>query len=56
MWPLFVVPSQPIPNDPPCLLERLKHVVPETLFFETAKEPLDNPVFLRGIGRDEFLL
>ena len=30
-------------------------MLPHTFFFETAKEPLDDPVLLRGVGRDEFL-
>ena len=56
MRPLLIVPLHPVPNDPSGLLECLKHVLPDTLFFETAKEPLNNPVLLRRVGRDEFLL
>jgi len=56
MRPLLVVPLQPVPNDSSGLLEGLKHVLPNTLFFETAKEPFDHPVLLRRVGRDEFLL
>lgn len=56
MRPLLVVPLHPVPNDPSGLLECLKHVLPDTLFFETAKEPFNHPVLLRRVGRDEFLL
>src|SRR5574337_241344 len=56
MRPLLVVPLHPVPNDPSGRLECLKHVLPDTLFFETAKEPFNNPVLLRRVGRDEFLL
>ena len=33
----------------------LKYMLPDTFFFETAKEPLDQDVLFRRIGRDEFL-
>ncbi len=56
MRPLLVVPLHPVPNDPPRLLERRKHVLPDAIFFEYAKEPFDDPVLLRPIRRDEFLL
>lgn len=36
--------------------KRLERVLPDTLFFEAAKEPLDHAVLLRRVGRDEFLL
>lgn len=45
-----------LPNDPPRLFESLKHVLPDTLFFETPKEPLDDPILRRRIGGDELLL
>jgi len=56
MWPPVVVPLHPVSNDPPRLLKRLERVLPDTLFFEAAKEPLDHAVLLRRVGRDEFLL
>ena len=56
MRTVVVVPLQPVPDDPSGLLECLKHVLPDTLFFETAKEPFNNSVLLRRVGRDEFLL
>lgn len=52
----LVVPLNPVPNDLPCLLERPKDMLPDTLFFQTAKEPLDDSILLRRIRRDEFLL
>jgi hypothetical protein len=56
MRPLVVIPLHPVANDPPRLLERLKDMLPDTLFFETPKEPLNDPVLLWRVGRDEFLL
>ena len=56
MPPLLGVLLQPVPNDRPRLLERLKHVLPDTFFFQTAKELLDDPILFRCIGRDELLL
>ena len=53
---LLVVPLHPVPNDPPRVVERLKHVLPDTLFFETPEEPFDDPILFRRIGRDELLL
>jgi hypothetical protein len=55
MRPVLVVPLYPIPNDPPCLLKCLKDVLPDTLFFETPKEPFDDPILFRRIRRDELL-
>jgi hypothetical protein len=51
MGPFFVVPVDPVPNNPPRLLTRLERVLPDTFFFETAKEPLDHAVLLRRVGR-----
>lgn len=56
MRPPMVVPVNPVPNDPPRLLERLELMLPHALLFETAKEPFDDAVLLRGIRRDELLL
>lgn len=55
MRPAMVVPVHPVPNDPPRLFEGLELMLPDTLLLETAKEPFNQPVLLRGIGRDEFL-
>src|SRR5438105_12295680 len=55
MRPAVIVPVDPVPNDPPRLLERLKLVLPDTLFFETPKEPFDDPVLLRRVRGDELL-
>jgi len=51
-----VVPVEPGADDLPGLREALKLMLPDTLFFETAKEALDDPVLLGSVGRDEFLL
>lgn len=56
MWPLLVVPLPPIPNDLARLLKRLERVLPDTLFFKTAKESFNDPVLLWCVGRNEFLL
>ena len=56
MRALFVVPPHPVSNDAARVVERLKHVLPDTVFFETAEEPFDNPILFRRIGRDELLL
>ena len=56
MGPAFVVPVHPVPNDPPRLLKRLERVLPDALFFQTPKEPLNQPILFRRIGRNELLL
>lgn len=56
MRALFVVPPQPVSNDPPRLLKRLERVLPDTFLFETPKEPFDNPILFRRVRRDELLL
>lgn len=54
--PFFVVPVNPVPNDPPCLLIGLECVLPDTLVFQAPKEPLNHPILLWRIRRDELLL
>ncbi len=56
MGPFLVVPVDPVPNDPPRLLKRLEPVLPDTLVFQASKEPLNQPILLGRIGRDELLL
>jgi hypothetical protein len=56
MRALVVVPLDPVPNDLPRLLKRLERVLPDTLLFQTPKEPFDQPILLRRIGRNELLL
>ena len=56
MGPFLVVPMHPVSNDPPRLLKRLEPVLPDTLVFQTSKEPLNQPILLGRIGRDELLL
>ena len=38
------------------LLEGMELLLPDTLFFEAAKKPLDDPILLRPVRRDELLL
>lgn len=56
MWPPMVVPVDPVADNAPCVLEGLKRMLPDALFFETPKKPLDDAVLFRGIGCNEFLL
>ena len=56
MGPFLVIPVDPVPNDPPRLLKRLERVLPDTLVFQTPKEPLNHPILLGRIRRDELLL
>ncbi len=51
----MVVPLHPVPDDSPGLLKRLERMLPDTLFFETAKDPFDDPVLFRCVRRDELL-
>ena len=52
----LVVPVEPVPNDPPRLLKRLERVLPDALLLQTPKEPFNDPVLFRRIGRNEFLV
>src|SRR5437879_13637167 len=56
VWPPMVVPVHPVPDDPPCVLECLEGMLPDTLLFETRKESLNDPILLRRIRRDALLL
>ena len=56
MGSFLVVPVDPVPNDPPRLLKRLERVLPDTLVFQTSKEPLNHPILFERIGRDQLLL
>jgi hypothetical protein len=51
-----VVVLHPVTDDPARLVKRLKCVLPDALFFKTAKEPFDDTVLLRRVRRNEFLL
>ena len=44
-----VVPLHPIANDSPGVVVRLEIMQPDALFFETAKEPFNNPVLLHEL-------
>lgn len=54
--PTLLTLLQPGSTSSPRLLERLKDMLPDTLFFKTAKGPFDDSVLLRRIRRDTFLL
>ena len=56
MRALFVVPPQPVSNDPPRLLKSLEGVLPDTFLFETPKELFGDPILFRCVRRDECLL
>jgi len=56
MGSFLVIPVDPVPNDPPRLLKRLERVLPDTLVFQTPKEPLNHPILFGRIRRDELLL
>ncbi len=53
--PLLIVPLDPHADHPPRLSKGLKLMLPDTLFFETAKEAFDDAVLLRRVRRDELL-
>ncbi len=55
MWPAVVVPADPLRDRPARVREAGELMLPDTLFFETAKEPFDDPVLLRRVRRDELL-
>jgi len=55
MRPFLVVPLQPVSNGEASFLKRLKDMLSDTLFFETAKEPLDDSVLFRRVGCNKFL-
>ena len=54
MRPFLVVPVDPVPNDPPRLLKRLERMLPDTLVFQTPKEPLNLPILLAQERWDRF--
>lgn len=56
MWPLVVVKANPVTNDPTGVLQALKAVAVRALFLERPDHPLDHPVLLRAVRRDELLL
>lgn len=51
-----MLPSPHEDYDPPRLLKGLERVLPNTLLFQTPKEPFDHPVLRRRVGRNELLL
>ena len=56
MWPLVVVKANPVTDDPTGVLQALKAVAVYALLLERPDHPLDHPVLLGTVGRDEFLL
>ena len=56
MWPPVVGPLDPVANNPVRFVKRLDRVLPDTLFFETAKKPFNDPSPIRRSKSDELLL
>ena len=56
MRPLGVVVADPLPDHFPCMADRFKAMLPDTLFLQTADETLHHAVLLGAVRRDEFLL
>ncbi len=52
----MVVEVNPITDGSTCMLQSLEPVTMDTLLFQSSNDPLDQPVLLRGVGRDELLL
>ena len=50
-----VVPFDPLSNGGASFGEAAKVVQPDAFLLETAKEPLDETIWLRRIGRNELL-
>ena len=50
-----VVPFDPVGNSSASFGEAAEVVQPDTFFFETTEEALDEPVLLRRVGSDELL-
>ena len=55
-WPPVDVLVYPVSDDLPRLLNGLKRALPDTLLFETMKEPLNDPVLFRHMEGDELML
>ena len=47
-----VVKANPVTKDPTGVLQTLKAVTVHPLILECPDRPLDNPFFLRAVGRD----
>ena len=56
MWPLAVIEANPVTNASTGALQALKAVTVCALFLERPDHPLDHPVLLWAVRRDEFLL
>jgi len=53
--PTGVVVPDPVADDPRGVLLRLEAMTMGALFFERSDHPLDHPVLLRAVRRDELL-
>ena len=56
MWALLVVEANPVRYHPTRMLQRLKPLPVDTLLLDRPNDPLHQPVLLRAMRRDEFLL
>ncbi len=55
MRPTDVVPLDPLTDGCLSLYEVMEAMLPDAFLFQASKEPLDDPILLRCIGRDELL-
>src|SRR5680860_569344 len=55
MGSLLVVPVDPLPDCPTCVLEVFEQVLPHALLLQAPEEALDHAVLLGGVGGDELL-
>src|SRR5660397_17784 len=55
MGSLLVVPADPVPDCPTCVLEVSEQVLPDALLLQAPEEAFDHAVLIRGIGGDELL-
>src|SRR5579885_487062 len=53
--PAVVLPANPVDDGASRRGEARTRMLPDTLFCATANDPLDDPVLLRRVGRDELL-
>jgi len=56
MQPLVLVPVDLVANGAPRAIESRKHLLPDTLLLENAKEPCADAILFLDIGRNELLL
>src|SRR5680860_612415 len=55
MGSLLVVPVDPLPDCPTCVLEVFEQVLPDALLLQAPEEALDHAVLFGSVGGDELL-